>query len=181
KIHIGDCREQLRKLADKSVHCVVTSPPYFALRDYGTAVWSGGDPACPHEPPADWLHHRVTKKANITGKEHQEKAASKRWFNPDGSCKCGARRVDSQIGLEPTPEEFVAELVKVFREVHRVLRDDGTLWLNLGDSYAGGGNYRGVNSEETLSEKQRSNGGARGVSQSLGARNTPGCKPKDLI
>jgi DNA modification methylase len=50
--------------------------------------------------------------------------------------KCGARRVDSQIGLERTPEEFVAALVGVFREVRRVLREDGTLWLNLGDSYA---------------------------------------------
>jgi DNA modification methylase len=49
--------------------------------------------------------------------------------------------VDGQIGLEPTPDEFVAELVKVFREVRRVLRDDGTVWLNLGDSYAGGGGH----------------------------------------
>jgi len=120
----GDCREVLRTLPDASVHCCVTSPPYFGLRDYG---------------------------------------------------------VDGQIGLEPTPAEFVEQMVAVFREVRRVLRDDGTLWLNLGDSYAGGGNYRGINSEETLSAKQRSNGGARGVSQLLGARNTPGCKPKDLI
>lgn len=89
--------------------------------------------------------------------------------------------VDGQIGLEDTPEMYVAKLVDVFREVRRVLKDDGTLWLNLGDSYAGGGNYRGVHSEETLSDKQRSNGGARGVSQLLGAKNTPGCKPKDLI
>ncbi len=89
--------------------------------------------------------------------------------------------VDGQIGLEETPEAFVEKLVQVFREVRRVVADDGTLWLNLGDSYAGGGNYRGVNSEATLSDKQRSNGGARGVSQLLGAKNTPGCKPKDLI
>lgn len=76
---VGDCRETLRTLPDQSVHCVVTSPPYFGLRDYG---------------------------------------------------------VDRQIGLEHSPAEFVAEMVAVFREVHRVLRDDGTLWLNLGDSYA---------------------------------------------
>ena len=76
---------------------------------------------------------------------------------------------DGQIGLEKTPEAYVAEIVAVFREVKRVLADDGTLWLNLGDSYAGGGNYRGVHSEETLTAKQRSNGGARGVSQLLGA------------
>ena len=77
-IHLGDCRQILPTLPDRSVHCCVTSPPYFGLRDYG----------------------------------HSD-----------------------QIGLEPTPDEFVAELVKVFREVRRVLRDDGTLWLNLGDSY----------------------------------------------
>jgi len=81
-ILVGDCRDSLRSLADSSVHCVVTSPPYYGLRDYGHA---------------------------------------------------------GQIGLEQTPEDYVAELVAVFREVRRVLRDDGTLWLNLGDSYAGSG------------------------------------------
>lgn len=80
KIITGDCRDVLRTLADQSVHCVVTSPPYFGLRDYG---------------------------------------------------------VGGQIGLELTPDEFVANLVAVFREVGRVLRKDGTLWLNIGDSYAG--------------------------------------------
>jgi DNA modification methylase len=79
----GDCRDLLKTLPDASVHCVVTSPPYFGLRDYG---------------------------------------------------------VDGQIGLEQTPDEYVAEMVAVFREVRRVLRDDGTLWLNLGDStYSGNG------------------------------------------
>ena len=52
--------------------------------------------------------------------------------------KCGARRIDSQLGLEATPEEYVANMVDVFREVRRVLRPDGTLWLNIGDSYAAG-------------------------------------------
>jgi DNA modification methylase len=110
---------------------------------------------------------------------------------PEGSVNCcvtsppyfGLRDYGhgGQIGLESTPDAYVAELVAVFRDVRRVLADNGTLWLNLGDSYAGGGNYRGANSEETLSAKQRSNGGARGVSQLLVAKNTPGLKPKDLI
>lgn len=78
----GDAVEQLKTLPDQSVHCCVTSPPYFGLRCYG---------------------------------------------------------VDGQIGNEPIPEEYVANLVAVFAEVHRVLRDDGTLWLNLGDSYTGSG------------------------------------------
>ncbi|HEV8364604.1 MAG TPA: site-specific DNA-methyltransferase [Gemmatimonadaceae bacterium] len=88
--------------------------------------------------------------------------------------------IDGQIGLEETPDEYVEHLVQVFRTVWYVLADDGTLWLNLGDSYAGGGNYRGVNSAESLSEKQRSNRGAQGLSQALGARNH-GCKSKDLL
>ena len=77
--------------------------------------------------------------------------------------------VTGQIGLEPTPELYVATMVDVFREVRRVLKADGTLWLNLGDSYAGGGNYRGVSSMDTLTSKQASNRGARGLSQALGA------------
>lgn len=93
--------------------------------------------------------------------------------------------VGGQLGLEGTPEEYVAKMVEVFREVRRVLREDGTLWLNLGDSYAGGGNYRGVN-EETLSAKQASNRGANGQ-LAIGRNTAPpalkvdGLKPKDLV
>lgn len=67
------------------------------------------------------------------GKQYTN-AGSNRVFA--GDCACGARRIDAQIGLEASPEEYVATLVEVFREVRRVLRDDGTVWLNLGDSYA---------------------------------------------
>jgi len=74
----GDCRLMLRHLPEQSVHCCVTSPPYWGLRDYG------------HE---------------------------------------------DQIGLERTPDDYIQTMVNVFREVRRVLRDDGTLWLNLGDTY----------------------------------------------
>jgi len=80
EIREGDALDRLREMDDASVHCVITSPPYFHLRDFG---------------------------------------------------------VEGQIGLEPTLDEYVAKLVEVFAEVKRVLRDDGTLWLNLGDSYAG--------------------------------------------
>lgn len=99
RIIIGDAREQLKLLPDESVHCCVTSPPYFGLRDYGVA---------------------------------------------------------GQIGLEHTPELFVDEMVALFREVRRVLRDDGTLWLNLGDSYAGSG--RGGNPAADSSTLQGSLG-----------------------
>lgn len=78
EIRVGDCRELLRAIPEASVQCVVTSPPYFRLRDYG---------------------------------------------------------VPGQIGLESTPEAYVAEMVAAFREVRRILRPDGTAWVNLGDSY----------------------------------------------
>lgn len=86
-LHHGDAATTLATLPDGSVDCIVTSPPYFGLRDYG---------------------------------------------------------VDGQIGAEPTPGQFVASLVDVFHEARRVLTDDGTLWMNLGDSYASDpGNGRG--------------------------------------
>lgn len=108
-LHLGDCLESLRGMADGSVQTCVTSPPYFGLRDYGHA---------------------------------------------------------GQIGLEPTPDAFVARLVDVFRDVRRVLRDDGTLWLNLGDSYAGSG--RG--------------GAAGGASSTLeGGQETQGAAPRRAV
>jgi DNA modification methylase len=124
----GDCREVLATLPDDSAHCVVTSPPYWGLRDYGTATWKGGDAECDH--------------SGVRLPGENDKSASNRGSSRDPvsrECrKCGARRIDSQIGLEPTPEAYVATMVEVFREVRRVLRSDGTVWLNLGDSYATG-------------------------------------------
>lgn len=115
-IMVGDCRASLRSLPDQSVHCVVTSPPYFGLRDYGH---------------------------------------------------------DGQIGQETTPEDFIAAMVEVFCEVRRVLRDDGTLWLNLGDSYArgfGGGSPGTKSATNTGSFAGRKTG-----------KVPDGLSPKDLI
>jgi len=122
KILVGDVRKSLRGLPDGSVRCVVTSPPYWGLRDYG------------HE---------------------------------------------GQIGLEQSPNEYVQEMVGVFREVRRVLADDGTLWLNLGDSYAGSG--KGRNADGTHQE-----GGKQGTSRGtiegqLFKAQVDGLKPKDLV
>ena len=128
KIIQGDCREVLKTMPDCSVHCCVTSPPYFGLRDYGTAKWEGGDQNCSHSVGGQ-VQDNKAPGAITTGQRPGVDASRCR--------KCGARRVDSQIGLESTPDAYVAELVAVFREVKRVLRDDGTLWLNLGDSYNG--------------------------------------------
>ena len=111
----GDCIAGLRTLPDASVHCCITSPPYWGLRDYG------------HE---------------------------------------------GQIGLEETPEAYVARMVEVFREVRRVLRDDGTLWLNLGDTY---NNFRvSMNGQSVHNGEQRGKPpGRRAVDRSL--------KEKDLV
>ena len=178
----ADVLDGLAQLDDDSVHCVGTSPPYWGLRDYGTAELEGGDPDCDHKGQP-----LASEKNTLGGGKGQRGPGYKvtEFAMPfKAVClKCGALRRDKQIGLENTPQEFVDRMCDVFREVRRVLRKDGTLWLNLGDSYAGGGNYRGVNSEATLSAKQRSNGGARGVSQSLGAagKDWGGAKPKDLV
>lgn len=113
----ADVLEGLRQIPDESVHCVVTSPPYWGLRDYG---------------------------------------------------------VEGQIGLEPTPAEFIAKLVAVFREVRRVLRKDGTCWVNLGDSYANDGKWGGATSGKHAGHLHGGSGIGRG-------KRDTGLKPKDLV
>lgn len=131
----GDCREMLAKIADRSVQCCVTSPPYYGLRNYG---------------------------------------------------------VDGQIGLEPSPESYVTELVSVFREVRRVLRDDGVLFLNLGDSYARSQDTNVPQTKNPLCVPPQTNhspvsrvgssDGVVGRADRPGSRTTGGgLKPKDLI
>lgn len=118
-IYQGDVISCLREMESESVNCVVTSPPYWGLRDYGVA---------------------------------------------------------GQLGLEKTPQEFVAKIVEVFSEVRRVLRNDGTCWINLGDSYNSSPNQRKAGDGDTAGYKQASNVGSR----LIGSRSAPNLKPKDL-
>lgn len=121
-ILIGDGRERILEIPDGSVDCVVTSPPYFGLRDYGTGSWEGGDPGCDHKRPvgAASIASSTIKGGKATVNEQQTGYASR--------CgKCGALRVDRQIGLEPTPEAFVDELVGLFEEIKRVISPHGTV------------------------------------------------------
>jgi DNA modification methylase len=116
----GDCRDVLKTLPDESVHCVVTSPPYWGLRDYG---------------------------------------------------------VPGQLGLEPTPNGYLNDLHTAFNELWRVLRPDGTVWLNLGDSYAASpkGNLNGQD-KSTLTSTRTQEHSPAGINKLA-----IGLKPKDLI
>lgn len=174
RILIGDVRARITEIPDASVQCVVTSPPYFGLRDYGTATWDGGDPACAHKgtPKPRQDTSGTTKRFSDTRGEQPGKSASGRHVREQ--CKCGARRIDAQVGLEESPFDYIAALVAIFEDVKRVLRDDGTLWLNLGDSYASTSTYNAP----------RSSSGEFGRVESSRQPNAgipKGLKSKDLI
>jgi DNA modification methylase len=138
----GNATTVLRTLQKESVHCCVTSPPYWGLRTYGTKpqIWDG-ERRCEHRFGAEMPHGRRGHRGVSGAGGHFYLALDHSGQGPgsgDGghSClRCGAWR--GELGLEPTPELYVAHLVYIFREVRRVLRTDGTLWLVLGDSYAG--------------------------------------------
>jgi DNA modification methylase len=172
-IYQGDCLDILPTLETGSVQCVVTSPPYYGLRDYGTAKWEGGD--------EDHEHDRVAARNGRGGSGAPGKQTADAYPNdlPAAVCSCGATRSDSQIGLESTPEIYVEKLVAVFRELRRVLRDDGTVWLNLGDSYNGSGKagsnpeYQAKHTEFGKPSKEKSRFGM--------PTNIKALKPKDLI
>jgi DNA modification methylase len=127
----GDWLDRLRELADGSAQMCCTSPPFYGLRDYGTARWEGGDPQCDHSFSKSGRGEASVKQVTSNGTQQYQ--------YPVECKKCGAKRIDQQLGLERTPQEYVAKLVAGFREVRRALKDDGTLWLNLGDSYNGSG------------------------------------------
>jgi DNA modification methylase len=124
QILTGDCRETLRAIADGSVNCCVTSPPYFGLRDYGVA---------------------------------------------------------GQIGMEQTPAEYVAQLVAVFAGVWRVLKDDGSLWLNLGDSYCSTDKWGGGKSGNTGKHTVTDGGDVASWAVRKRKPAIDGVKPKDLL
>ena len=181
---VGDVRDMLRSLPAESVQCVVTSPPYWGLRSYGTEpqVW-GGEPNCEHE----WLEEerrcqtggdQTTSLKQISNKGSQIAKVA----GIVGTCsRCGAWR--GELGLEPTPELFVEHIVEVFREVRRVLRSDGTCWVNLGDSMASGKGtcYNPGGGSSSLGQDRKAAGAHpldRGNKSTLAKS---GLKPKDLV
>lgn len=169
KIICGDAREKLRDIPPAIVQSTVTSPPYYGLRDYGTGSWLGGDPECKHLPSSTLTTRGLLTSTLRGGKKH----TAHRLEGYLSICKhCGAEREDKQLGLERSPEVYTANQLGVFNEIHRITRKDGTLWLNIGDSYATGGRgygYSSIGSENTYAEN-------------LGWRNrTPGLKHKDMV
>ena len=144
KLYHGHVVDVLGQLRDRSVNCCVTSPPYWGLRDYGVPpqVW-GGDPGCRHDFITGEIGTEIgrgnwSQASNGRGEVQGETSDFRepiRSSSEQGFCKkCGAWL--GSHGLEPTPELYIEHEVLIFREVRRVLCDDGTCWINLGDSYA---------------------------------------------
>lgn len=166
-ILLGNCLDVLKTLPDESVNCCVTSPPYYALRDYGTGTWIGGDPNCDHmhfhgSSCMSGTHKKFADMQQTSGVGHLMRSVC---------TKCGAVREDSQIGIEDTPELYIKNLVSIFHEVKRILTKDGTCWINIGDSYAHTTNKVVPQSIENTPDRQ----------PSYGTRVPDGCKTKDLI
>src|SRR5258708_44277 len=142
KIKQGNVIDVLKKMRSNSVHCIITSPPYWGLRDYGIPpmVW-GGDAKCAHR----WGSGITACQSGGGWARSDDQTNAKKNFqlgerSQGAFCNCGAWR--GAYGLEPTIELYIHNAVEIFREVRRVLRPDGTLWLNLGDSYATSANGR---------------------------------------
>lgn len=177
----GNCLQVLKTFPAESVHAVVTSPPYWGLRDYRLEpfVW-GGNTACDHQWTASPRIHKGGPHGNgilLEGGRAvvQAQAAVKDRSGGHFCGRCNAWL--GSLGLEPTVDLFIQHLVLVFREVRHVLRRDGTLWLNLGDSYTSVGRE---NHGSTLSPKQESNTGSLTVKQRRPPQPSE-LKPKDLV
>jgi DNA modification methylase len=129
EVRQGHVLDRLRELADDSVHCVVTSPPYWTVRDYKVEpqTW-GGDPRCRHE----WVGAEHLARGGFAHGGEQDRNERLKWSSALCST-CGAW--SGALGLEPSLDLYLANILEVFEEVRRVLRPDGTLWLNLGDAY----------------------------------------------
>lgn len=193
----GHVLDLLAEIPEASVQCCICSPPYLGLRDYGVppAIW-GGERECEHL----WGDAQTARETHYTGKERWQNVHHRTGHPParnadregwrrseiEQGCfcsRCGAW--SGQLGLEPTPELYVAHLVEVFAAVRRVLTSDGTLWLNLGDSYAAKARGRAA----AWDESPFTNPGTAQTAQAASLRNlgeahrgeSAAIKEKDLI
>lgn len=196
KILVGDCRDILKTLPNNSVHMVCTSPPYWGLRDYQVppSIWIDDEGACEHEWGEELRANGRGHPSELSTLVGTQTAPIMKAATAQGSfcCRCGAWR--GAHGLEPSYQLFVDHEVLIFREVRRVLRNDGTLWLNLGDSFAtgagkvgerpGGGAqgdaWNGYRGSRGGSAKQPYTGHAIGPMTQPNRLPQQGLKPKDL-
>ena len=155
----GNTLEVLKNIPDNSINMVITSPPYWGLRCYNTnpQVWDG-DENCKHEWNTEIIRKRtngdVPGKNSLIAKCRPNDIVNRPDIISNTCIKCGAWK--GELGSEPTYEMYINHLIQIFDEVHRVLKDNGTCWVNLGDSYAGSNQGAGVN---TPSGKQATNRG----------------------
>ena len=161
------------------MHTCVTSPPYYGLRDYGTGTWHGGDAVCDHRKKAPWI---IDPRRRATARWWVLRIKQIHW---QSVCKhlrplrCHAGGRAAWAG--GVVEEYVAAMVQVFREVWRVLRDDGVLFLNMGDSYASSGTS-GYQRLDELGERLGTGGGHKHSSHLCGRAPTPpGLPAKNLL
>ena len=182
KIIVGNCLDVLRRLPSDSVHCAVSSPPYFGLRDYGLppSIW-GGAADCFHQWGDEIVHDGRDHVPGVNS-EFKDRAVAearrKKGTNGAFCVHCDAWR--GCLGHEPTPDLYIEHLVLIFAEVRRILRPEGTLWLNLGDSY----NTHPNGPSLAKSGLGGSLNGHAEYRNAHGLRKTvkiPGLKPKDLI
>lgn len=140
--HVEHCDvlEGLRQLPPESIHVICTSPPYWALRDYmiPPSIW-GGDPACKHR-----FKSTEIPGGSGNGRSRRRDASGhfKRGQTQPGFCRCGAWK--GCFGSEPTLDLYIEHLVAILTACYRVLRKDGTLWLNLGDCFSRDDKYGGT-------------------------------------
>lgn len=193
-LYQGDALTVLRQMPGESVQCVVTSPPYWGLRSYGTSpvVWEQHTHGSDSANPSICRACVCGKSEHVWGEEEMVSTGRRdtgREFFPGhtGNYKdtgphsaeasqghychhCNAWR--GHLGLEPTIEMFIAHLVEIFDEVRRVLRGDGTCWVNIGDSYSGNASSGGPEGQRLESTMFRIKG--------VPTKKSPGLKPKDL-
>lgn len=160
QILCGDAYEILPSFPESSIDLVITSTPYWGLRNYGfetVRVWDGS-----HECNHEWNEYQADRVTGGGRRPTQSKYSSQPKGGPEydnirteGFCtKCGAWK--GSLGLEPHPQMFINHIVEICRKIKRVMKSSGSFWLNLGDTYFGGkGKPGAATSKETSSRREK--------------------------
>lgn len=177
-----DVMTGLQHVPSNSVHCVAFSPPYYGLRDYKIppSIW-GGDPECEHEWADETVEREMRRGIGLRDSTANTRGGAKKVAEiphqkfTHGFCKhCSAWK--GCHGLEPTPSLYIRNAVLIYRELKRVLRPDGNLWINIGDSYATKPHGKSSTHDPLYPSGRNRSVGNRANRQSLVE-----CKPKELI